>query len=439
MKPYFRLIGVTALLWGSAHAAEVTAAASAIPANATGALSSFLAANPAPADVPVKPARIETLDLTSQDADIWSRMRKGFGMADLDNDLVQTHERWYLSHPQALKNTLERGGKYLFHIVSELEKRGMPTELALLPMVESAYNPMAQSPAKAVGLWQFVPSTGKDFNLQQNWWVDERRDIVASTNAALQYLQAIYEMHGDWQLALASYNWGENAVARAIANNKAAGKPTDYNSLTMPQETRNYVPKLQALKNIIAHPDQYNLALPSIPNQPYFTTVDKPQGIDVALAARLAEMPVSEFLSFNPSYNRPVIPGSQTSPLVLPVTNAARFQANLANHDAPLVSWQTYALPRSARIEEVARQLHMAVDSLRSANGLPARARLAAGYILLIPSAAAENLQNAIKAVLPEREERAVSVKENTPRSGVTPTKTKARPVKAAKPVSHRR
>ncbi|MFT4172099.1 MAG: transglycosylase SLT domain-containing protein [Rhodocyclaceae bacterium] len=435
MKPRFRLIGIVALLCGTAQAADMLPAASTIPANTAGAMSTSILPI-TPIDIPPAPHKVETLDLTSQDSDIWARIRKGYGIADLDNDLVQTHQRWYMSHPQALKNTLERGGKYLFHIVSELEKRGMPTELALLPMVESAYNPMAQSPAKAVGLWQFIPSTGKDFNLQQNWWVDERRDIVASTNAALQYLQATYEMHGDWQLALASYNWGENAVARAIEKNKTAGKPTDYDSLSMPQETRNYVPKLQALKNIIAHPEQFNLALPFIANKPYFTTVDKPQGIDVALAAKLAEMPVAEFLSFNPGYNRPVIPGSQSTPLVLPVANANKFQANLATHDAPLVSWQTYALPRSARIEEVARQMNMAVEALRSANGLPARARLAAGYILLIPTAAAESLQNAVKAALPEREKRAATKEPvATAKHGTPITKTKARPVKASKPV----
>ncbi|MEC5386330.1 transglycosylase SLT domain-containing protein [Uliginosibacterium sp. H3] len=333
---------------------------------------------------------VTPLDHTAQSADIWGRVRNGFAMRDLESPLVDDRMRYYLARPQQLKVMFERGRKYMYHIVSELEKRGMPTELALLPIVESAYNPQALSSAKAAGLWQFIPSTGKDFQLAQNWWVDERRDVVASTDAALKYLQAIYEMHGDWQLALASYNWGENAVARAVANNKAAGKPTDYMSLSMPTETRYYVPKLQALKNIIAHPELYNISLPAIPDQPYFTSIEKRQGMDVALAAKLAEMPLSEFLMLNPGYNRPVMPGSDNARLVLPVENAQKFQENLAHHDAPLVTWKTYSVPRTERIEQVARRLRLAVQEICNANGLGARALLAAGYTLLVPSSAVE-------------------------------------------------
>jgi membrane-bound lytic murein transglycosylase D len=339
-----------------------------------------------PPDVMRDGNAIVALDHTAQTADIWERVRNGFAMRDLDGPLVDDRMRYYLARPQQLKAMLERGRKYMFYIVSELEKRGMPTELALLPIVESAYNPLALSPAKAAGLWQFIPSTGKDFQLTQNWWVDERRDIVASTDAALKYLQAIYEMHGDWQLALASYNWGENAVARAIANNQAAGKPTDYMSLSMPTETRYYVPKLQALKNIIAHPELYNLTLPAIPDQPYFTSIEKRQGMDVALAAKLAEMPLSEFLMLNPGYNRPVMPGSADASIVLPVDNARKFQDNLARHDEPLVTWKTYSVPRTERIEQVAKRLRMAVQEICNANGLRARALLASGYTLLIPN-----------------------------------------------------
>lgn len=339
---------------------------------------------------------IASLDHTAQTADIWERVRKGFAMRDLESPLVDDRMRYYLARPQQLKQMLERGRKYMFHIVTELEKRGMPTELALLPVVESAYNPLALSSAKAAGLWQFVPSTGKDFQLTQNWWVDERRDIVASTDAALKYLQAIYEMHGDWQLALASYNWGENAVARAIANNKAAGKPTDYMSLSMPTETRYYVPKLQALKNIIAHPELYNLSLPDIPDQPYFTSIEKHQGMDVALAAKLAEMPLSEFLMLNPGYNRPVMPGNENANIVLPVDNARKFQDNLARHDAPLVTWKTYSVPRTERIEQVAKRLRMAVQEIATANGLRARALLSAGYTLLVPTRVIEALAETV-------------------------------------------
>jgi membrane-bound lytic murein transglycosylase D len=355
---------------------------------------------PAVDAAPATSTRIASVDHTAQTADIWERMRHGFAMQNLESPLVDDRMRYYLARPAALKTMLERSRKYMYYIVGELEKRGMPTELALLPVVESAFNPLALSSAKAAGLWQFIPSTGKSFALTQNWWVDERRDIVASTDAALTYLQSIYEMHGDWQLALASYNWGENAVARAIANNKAAGKPTDFASLRMPEETRYYVPKLQAIKNIIARPEQYGISLPTIANEPYFSTIDKMPGMDVALAAKLAEMPTSEFLMLNPGYNRPVMPGSDDAGVVLPVENARKFKDNLAKHlaqgDAPLVTWKTYLVPQTARVEQIARNLGLAVQALCSANGLSARALLAAGYKLLVPSQNSEPVPAAI-------------------------------------------
>ena len=331
---------------------------------------------------------VKTMDLTVQEADIWARIRRGFGMPDLTSPAVDKQLEAFAAHPQAVTNILERGRKYLYHIVVELEKRGMPSELALLPLVESAYNPLAFSSAKAAGLWQFVPSTGRDFQLQQNWWVDERRDVLASTSAALQYLQAVYELQGDWHLALASYNWGENAVLRAVNTNRNAGKPTDFNSLTMPKETQQYVPKLQAIKMIVAHPERYGIKLPSIPNEPYFVSVERTQGMDVAVAAKLAEMPLAEFRALNPAYNRPVIPGTHDADLLLPVENARKFRENLAAHAGqPLVNWKTFTVPRTIRIEEVARGLKLDLDVLRNANGLPAHARLASGYTLLVPQA----------------------------------------------------
>lgn len=344
--------------------------------------------------------QIKPVDLATPHEQVWGRIRSGFGMPDLSDGLVEDRMAWYLARPHMLQALFERGRKYLFHIVVELEKRGMPTELALLPMVESAFNPQAFSSARAAGLWQFIPSTGKDFNLTQNWWVDERRDIVASTNAALQYLQAVYELHGDWQLALASYNWGENAVARAVAANKSNGKPTDYVHLRMPQETRYYVPKLQALKNIVANPEKYGIRLPEVPNEPYFVTIERVQRMDIAVAAQLAEMPLKEFLSLNPGYNRPVMPGSENAQLVLPVAHARKFKDNLARHDAPLSTWRTYSISKSERIEQVAKRLNVGAEILRLANGLPSGARLAAGYTLLIPNGSGAQ-HDALKEVLP--------------------------------------
>lgn len=331
--------------------------------------------------------RVPSIDTNVATTDLWSRIRMGFGIQDLSNANVERHLNTFRKHPTAVSNTLERGRKYLFHIVTELEKRGLPTELALLPLVESAYNPQAVSSAKAAGLWQFIPSTGKDFRLQQNWWVDERRDVLASTEAALTYLNAVYELHGDWHLALASYNWGENAVMRAVNSNRNAGKPTDFNSLRMPAETSQYVPKLQAIKMVIANPEHYGIKLPDIPNEPYFVTIERTQGMDLALAAKLAEMPLNDFLALNPAYNRPIIPGNHDADLLLPVAHAERFQANLAAHGGPLLSWKTYSLPRSERVEQVAQRLRMSPDALRKANGLPPKARLASGYTLLVPHA----------------------------------------------------
>ncbi len=233
-------------------------------------------------------ARVLTLDLTRDANDIWDRIRRGFGMPDLDSERVMDQQGFYLNRPRFLKQVFERGGRYLYYIVDELERRGMPTEIALLPMVESSYNPMAYSRAHASGLWQFIPSTGKHYNLTQDPWVDERRDVIASTNAALDYLQRIYEMHGDWHLALASYNWGEGAVQRALKRNAEDGLPLEYKHLRMPDETRNYVPKLQAIKNIVSEPELFHFELPYVANELHFVSVEAPVGVDLATAAKLS-------------------------------------------------------------------------------------------------------------------------------------------------------
>ena len=273
---------------------------------------------------------MHTVDRTAPVDDLWHRVRQGFAMPDLDNDVVGKQVAYYAARPEYLQRIFDRGRIYLYHIVEELEKRNLPTELALLPMVESAFNPMAYSRAHASGLWQFIPGTGRRFELQQNWWYDGRRDIVASTKAALDYLTFLYEMHGDWHLALASYNWGEGAVARAIAKNRKEGRPTDYWSLNMPPETRQYIPKLQALKNIIVNPEPLGIALGPIPNQPYFATYTKLRDIDVQLAAKLAEMPVAEFIALNPGFSRPIIRASVTPRIVLPADKIDVFHDNLA-------------------------------------------------------------------------------------------------------------
>jgi membrane-bound lytic murein transglycosylase D len=328
---------------------------------------------------------IPIIDLTAVPPDLWDRIRNGFSMPNLSSPLVQDRQIWYASRPSYVKHMVERSKRYLYYIVEELEKRGMPTELALLPMVESAFNPMAYSRAHASGLWQFIPSTGKTYNLQQNSWYDGRRDIVASTSAALDYLQFLYEMHGDWHLALASYNWGENAVARAIEKNRAKGLPTDYLSLTMPTETRYYVPKLQALKNIIANPHSFGVDLEPVPNAPYFVTVQKTRDIDVRLAAKLADMPLTEFLALNPGHNRPVIVANGSPALVLPADKAELFRANLEGHDQPLVSWQIYTLRSGDKLEQIAARSGISLARLKEINGIGRRTKVAPGYQLMLP------------------------------------------------------
>jgi len=277
---------------------------------------------------------IRKVDGADLQRDLWVRIRQGFAMPDLDNALVRRKTREYAANSEYLQRMLQRSRIYLYHIVEEIEKRGLPTELALLPMVESAFNPMAYSRAHASGIWQFVPGTGKRFELKQNSYYDGRRDVVDSTGAALEYLTSLYKRYDDWHLVLASYNWGENAVARAVARNRKAGKPIDYASLRMPKETRHYVPKLQALKNIISDPSKYGIDLAPIPNERYFTTVliGRPE-LDVALAARLAEMPVREFKALNPGLRAPLMRSPKGARIVLPSEKVAIFHENLARLD----------------------------------------------------------------------------------------------------------
>ncbi len=306
-------------------------------------------------------------------------------MPDLDDDHVRNREQWYASRPDYILRMTERSRPYLFHIVEELERRNMPTELALLPFIESAFNPHAVSSAKAAGMWQFMPAAGKYFDLKQNLFRDERRDVLESTRAALDYLQKLYGMFGDWHLALAAYNWGEGSVGRALARNKAQGKPLTYSDLNMPNETRYYVPKLQAVKNIVAQPEAFNTQLPLIQNHPFFKSVPIDRDIDVTVAARLAGISVEDFKTLNPSMNRPVILAAGTPQILLPWDNATSFEANLQNHASQrLATWTAWQAPRTMKADEAANLVNMPVDQLRSANGIPANMMVKAGSTLLV-------------------------------------------------------
>ena len=321
----------------------------------------------------------------SPQTDLWTRIKDGYAIPNATSSYTTRQENWYASNPDYLKRMLGRSQKYLFHIVEEVQKRDMPSEIALLPMIESAFNPQAYSRSRASGIWQFIPSTGKHFGLQQNWWVDNRRDVTAATNAALDYLQKLHGMFGSWDLALAAYNAGEGTVQRAINRNRDAGLPTDYQSLNLPLETRNYVPKLQAIKNVISDPQKFGLNVDSIPNRPYFARVTSPKQIDSKLAAELAEISYDEFAALNPSYNRPVITSQgEKHQLLLPVWAAERFAQNLANYDKPLSNWQTYNAKRGESMDNIAQKFGMDVSQLRQANGLKSGNKLLADRTMLV-------------------------------------------------------
>lgn len=310
-------------------------------------------------------------ELKKQQKDVWERIRKGFDMPNLDNDpKVDYWTNYYAARPTSIQTMAQRSSRYIYYITKELEKRNMPSELALLPFVESAYNATALSRSKAAGLWQFIPSTGTHYNLAQDWWKDERRDTVHSTRAALDYLSYLYKFQGnDWHLALASYNWGEGAVRRARERNAAQGLGTDYLSLRMPNETRDYVPKLLAIKRIIANPEKYGVTLPHVPDQPYFVEVVKDKDIDVSTIVRLAGISDEEFRLLNPANKRQVILGEHRTRILLPKKNIAQYEKNLKQHKGELSSWKGYTPTPGESLATIAQRHGISLESLKSMNG----------------------------------------------------------------------
>ncbi len=322
-----------------------------------------------------------------ENADIWQRIKEGYAMPNANTNLVKQHEKAFTKQPTLINNIVDRSQKYLFHIVEEVQSRGMPTEIALLPMIESAYNPSAYSSAKAAGIWQFIPSTGKNYGLKQNWWVDNRRNITFATDAALSYLQKLHVMFGAWDLALAAYNAGEGTVRRAIEKNKKLGKPTNYASLDLPKETQNYVPKLQAIKNIMTNPANFGIKLKTIENKAYFTTVTAPSQIDAKLVAEFAEISYEEFIALNPSSNRPVIAAnSDTQELLLPVDAVEPFYRNLSTYDKPLVNWKPYSVKAGELLSSIASKNDISVDKLKKINHLSIQNKFSKATIILVPN-----------------------------------------------------
>lgn len=387
---------LSALLWLTGCATNSTNGSAPSASADSSAPLSFNYALPEPhtADIPqgalrpITAARASNGQVASLSppADLWERIRRGFAMPDLEQDLVQDREQWYATRPDYIQRMTERSSKYLFHIVEELERRNMPTELALLPYIESAFNPQAVSSAKAAGMWQFMPATGNYFDLKQNAFRDDRRDVLASTRAALDYLQKLHRMFGDWHLALAAYNWGEGSVSRAIARNQKAGLGISYTELNMPAETRLYVPKLQAVKNIISSPESFRAELPLIENHPYFQTVDIDRDIDVTLAAKLADVKEADFKALNPSLHKPVILAAGTPQILLPWDNAKVFERNLQAHkENQYASWTVWTLPSTMSVSEVAQRVGMDENDLRSVNNIPPRMLIKGGSALIVP------------------------------------------------------
>jgi membrane-bound lytic murein transglycosylase D len=353
-----------------------------------------------------------------QHADLFDRVRAGYALPDTRHYAVDREVEWYRSRPDFLDRTFRRGARYLHHIVTEIERRDMPLELALLPVVESAFNPVAYSRSHAAGLWQFIPSTGKHYGLTQNWWIDERRDVLRATDAALNYLQYLHRyFKGDWYLAIAAYNGGEGTVSRAVKRNADAGRPTDFFSLDLKAETRDYVPKLLAISRIVADPPAYWLSFAAIPNQPYFDVVDPGKQIHLGEASELAGISRDDMFALNPAFNRMTTPPSGPHRLLLPVERAEPFRLALASGTgAQRVAAAATEPPPDVRhrvrsgesLTGIARQHGVSVESMRARNGLRGSV-IHPGDILVIPrggAAAATPVAEArpdIVAQLPER------------------------------------
>jgi membrane-bound lytic murein transglycosylase D len=315
-----------------------------------------------------------------QHADLFDRVRAGYALPDTRHYAVDREVEWYRSRPDFLDRTFRRGARYLHHIVTEIERRDMPLELALLPVVESAFNPVAYSRSHAAGLWQFIPSTGKHYGLTQNWWIDERRDVLRATDAALNYLQYLHRyFKGDWYLAIAAYNGGEGTVSRAVKRNADAGRATDFFSLDLKAETRDYVPKLLAISRIVADPSAYGLSFAAIPNQPYFDVVDPGKQIHLGEASELAGISRDDMFALNPAFNRMTTPPSGPHRLLLPVERAEPFRLALASGTgAQRVAAAATEPPPDVRhrvrsgesLTGIARQHGVSVESMRARNGL---------------------------------------------------------------------
>ena len=321
--------------------------------------------------------------------DVWQRIRGQLTFEVPENNRVVSQRNWYVKHPSYLNRVAKRAEPFLYYIVEELEKNNVPIELALLPVVESAFDPFAYSHGRASGMWQFVPGTGTRFGMKQNWWYDGRRDVIASTEGAIKYMKYLHKyFDGDWLLALAAYNSGEGRVKRAVRKNKRKGKNTDFWALDLPKETKAYVPKLLALADIIKRPDQFNLKLYEITNEEVISQVDVSSQIDLAKAASLAELSLTELQRLNPGFNRWSTDPDGPHRLVLPKHKVQLFEQGLAKlKKEDRLAWQRYKIKNGDNLGAISKKFHTSIDLIRQINGIKGN-RIRAGKHLLIPVAA---------------------------------------------------
>jgi membrane-bound lytic murein transglycosylase D len=330
---------------------------------------------------------------------VWHQLRLNFGLPDLDNDRIRVHREWYIDHPEYLRRITERAQRYAWYIHQEVRKRHMPAEIVLLPVVESAYDPFAYSHGRAAGLWQFIPATGRRFGLEQNWWYDGRRDVVDSTAAALDYLEYLHErFDGDWLLALAAYNSGEGTVLRAQRRNRARRKPAEFWHLDLPRETRDYVPKLLALKQLVADPVRYGIELDSLPAHARFKVVETGAQIDLAIAADLAGMDLEQLYRFNPGFNRWATAPEGPHRLLIPVERAETFRQAIAElPPEKRVQWLRHKIRSGETLSHIAKRYRTTVGALKHANELKG-SRIRAGHHLLVPVASKDNKSYSLSA-----------------------------------------
>jgi membrane-bound lytic murein transglycosylase D len=318
--------------------------------------------------------------------DLFERMRAGFAFDEVSEPAIDQQLAWFKNNPDYLERVFQRGQRYMYHIITEVERRGMPTEFALLPVVESAYEPFAYSRSRAAGLWQFIPGTGVRYGLKQTWWYDGRRDVVESTRAALDYLQALHdEFNGDWLLAIAAYNVGEAGVERAIAYNASVGRPTDFWHLNLPAETRAYVPKLLAMKRLMAEPERYGLEFAPIPNEPYFAVIETESQIDLKIAAQLAGTSYDDLVALNPGYNRWATDPAGPHRMLVPIDYADAFEGalqTLAPEDR--VRYTAHEVGKRETLVMIAKRYGTSAAVLAKVNDLPG-GRVTAGQSLKIP------------------------------------------------------